>query len=319
VIHAVHRIDRVITLIVPTHNRCHTLSRVAESFYRQAAVSEIIFVDDAGSDDTKILVARLGREHAHILTKLIVNPSRLGAAQSRNAGVDAASNEYILFCDDDEYLQEGYAETCLKKLIAGDLGAVSGRRIYLLDGETQDQGLRRFGHGLRYARPFNEAICEYVNGAIFAGDIELPFTNAVILTRRFLLQRHPFDPYYARGNGYREETDYQMSLYIDGHRIGVTNDCHSFHLPPSEVRTGGQRTPHLRRIFWSVYYTNYFFRKYYRAYARKRGMVTPRWMALLMFAGFAVYREFLRPYAYPPALKLSCLWRDRRAAALRGS
>jgi glycosyltransferase involved in cell wall biosynthesis len=290
---------------------------VAESFYRQAAVSEIIFVDDAGSDDTKILVARLAREHAHILTKLIVNPSRLGAAQSRNAGVDAASNEYILFCDDDEYLQEDYAETCLRKLIAGDLGAVSGRRIYLLDGETQDQGLRRFGQGLRYARPFNEAICEYVNGAIFAGDIELPFTNAVILTRRSLLQRHPFDPYYARGNGYREETDYQMRLYIQGYRIGVTNDCHSFHLPPSEVRTGGQRSTRLRRIYWSIYYTNYFFGKYYAAYTRKQGRMTPRWAALMMFAVFAVYREFLRPFAYPPALRLSCWWRDRRAAALR--
>ena len=307
----------MISLIVPTRNRCHTLRRVAASYYRQAAVSEIIFVNDAGTDDSELLFAKLARENPNMSTRVITNAQRLGAAQSRNRGVEAATNEYVLFCDDDEYLEDGYGATCLKKLIQGDLGAVSGRRIYLLDGETPAQGLRRFGTGLRYARPCNTAICEYVNGAIFAGDIELPFTNAVILTRRELLQRYPFDARYCRGNGYREETDYQMNLYVQGHRIGVTNDCHSFHLPAAQVRTGGQAAKPLSRIFWSIYYTNYFFGKYYAAYARKRRLLTPRWGALAMFAGFAVYREFLRPVAYPSALRLSCWWRDRRAAQLR--
>jgi glycosyltransferase involved in cell wall biosynthesis len=306
-----------ITLIVPTRNRCHTLAQVAESYYRQRGVSEIIFVDDAGSDGTGELVARLGRQHTDIRTQLITNPRRLGAAQSRNAGVTAATNEFVLFCDDDEHLQEGYAETCLRKLVEGNLAAISGRRIYLREGEAITHGLRRFGNGLRYAKPFNEVICEYVNGAIFAGDIELPFTNAVILTRRSLLQRYPFDPHYATGNGYREETDYQMNLYVHDHRIGVTNDCHSFHLPPSQIRKGGQTTKPLRRIYWSVYYTNYFFGKYYAAYAKRRGMATPRWLALVYFTGFALYREFLRPLAYPAALWLSCWWRDRHAAQLR--
>jgi glycosyltransferase involved in cell wall biosynthesis len=304
----------MISLIVPTRNRCHTLKRVAESYYRQPGISEIIFVNDAGSDDTALLVASLAREHHDISTRVITNPRRLGAAQSRNTGVLAATNDYVLFCDDDEYLQDGYAETCLQKLLAGNLAAVSGRRIYLRDGETQAQGLRRFGIGLRFSRPFNPLICEYVNGAIFAGDIELPFTNAVILTRRSLLLRYPFDAFYARGNGYREETDYQMNLFVHGHRIGVTNDCHTFHLPASEIRTGGQAAHPLRRIYWSVYYTNYFFGKYYAAYARRQRLITPRWVAVGLFAGFALYREFLRPFAYPSALRLSCWWRDRRAA-----
>jgi len=308
---------RPITLIVPTRNRCHTLAQVAESYYRQAGVNEIIFVDDAGSDDTAELVARLTRQHSGIRTLLITNPHRLGAAQSRNAGVAAASNDFVLFCDDDEHLQEGYAENCLRKLVEGNLAAISGRRIYLREGEAITHGLRRFGNGLRYARPFNAVICEYVNGAIFAGDIELPFTNAVILTRRSLLRHYPFDPYYAAGNGYREETDYQMNLYVHGHRIGVTNDCHSFHLPPSQIRKGGQTTKPLRRVFWSIYYTNYFFGKYYDAFAKRRGIATPRWVALLSFAGFALYREFLRPLAYPAAMRLSCWWRDRHGAELR--
>ena len=307
----------MISLIVPTRDRCHTLRHVAASYYRQAAVSEIIFVNDGGTDDSELLFAKLARENPHMPTRHITNARRMGAAKSRNLGVEQATNDYVLFCDDDEWLEDGYAATCLKKLIAGDLGAISGRRIYLLDGETPAQGLRRFGKGLRHARPFNSAVCEYVNGAIFTGDIELPFTNAVILTRRELLQRYPFDPGYCRGNGYREETDYQMQLYIHGYRIGVTNDCHTFHLPASQVRTGGQASKRLSRIFWSIYYTNYFYGKYYAAYAKKQRMIMPRWGAVVMFTVFVVYREFLRPIAYPSALRLSCWWRDRRPTQLR--
>ena len=181
--------------------------------------------------------------------------------------------------------------------------AVSGRRVYMLDGETPVDAVRRFGNGLRRAPVFHRAICEYVNGARFDGDIALPFTNAVILTRASLLRRYPFDGFYARGNGYREETDYQMNLFVNGHAIYVTNDCHSIHLPPSQVSTGGQRTSGLARVYWSIYYTRYFFAKYYDRYASRLNMRLPRWAALIAFAGFAVYRQYLRPGLYRVAIR----------------
>jgi len=186
---------------------------------------------------------------------------------------------------------------------------VSGRRVYMFDGEAPEQALRRFGLGLRDAMPFHPLLCEYVNGARFEGDIRQPVTNAVILTRRDLLLRHPFDPHYARGNGYREETDYQMNLFVHGHDIWVTNDCHSFHLPMSQVRSGGQRTSAWRRIYWEVRYTRYFFAKYYDAYARRLGLMAPRGVALLAFGLFSVYKELLRPHLH----RLALAWSARSA------
>jgi glycosyltransferase involved in cell wall biosynthesis len=300
----------LISLIVPTRNRAHTLRRVAPSYFEQEGVDEIIFVSDAGDDDSFALIERIAAAYPQVRLKLLRNAQRLGASQSRNVGVLACANEHVLFCDDDEYLEPGYARTCLDKLQRTGAGAVSGRRVYMQEGETPAQALQRFGIGLRDSVPFRPLLCEYVNGARFAGDRRQPITNAIILTRRSLLLQHPFDGRYARGNGYREETDFQMNLFVHGHDIWVTNDCHSIHLPMSEVRTGGQRTSAWRRIYWENHYTRYFFGKYYDAYAHRLGLRSPRALALAAFMVFSVYKELLRPRLHRGVMAL-LKWRSR--------
>ena len=293
----------MITLIVPTRNRAHTLQLVAPSYFAQEDISELIFVSDAGDDDTAAVLGAIARQYPQKTWRLLRNETRLGASQSRNVGIAASTNDIILFCDDDEYLENGYARTLLRKLRALDAAAVSGRRIYLRPGESQPQALQRFGSGMRAAKPFRPLICEYVNGASFTGDLASPVTNAIILTKKSLLMKFPFDAHYARGNGYREETDFQMNLFVNGLDIYVTNECHSFHLPLAQVRTGGQRTRPLKRLYWSIYYTHYFFGKYYAGYARRLGMRAPRWLAVAAFSVFALYRETLRPTLYAAAMR----------------
>lgn len=294
----------MISLVVPTYNRAHTLRRVAPSYFTQDDVDEIIFVDDGGQDDTEQVLSRIAAMHPDRRWQLLRNETRHGAAQARNAGVRVCRNEYVLFCDDDEYLEPGYARTCLAKLTQYGAGAVSGRRVYMEDGETPIQAVRRFGDGLRRSSPFRRLACEYVNGARFSGDLKLPITNAVILTRRALLIMHPFDESYVEGNGYREESDFQMNLFVHGHDIWVTNDTHSVHLPPSAVRNVGTRTSRWHRVYWQNRYTRHFFGKYYAAYARRLGLSSPRSVALAAFFVFTLYKEFLHPTLRRVALSL---------------
>ncbi len=292
-------------MVVPTRNRAHTLRVVAPSFYAQEGVEEIVFVDDGSTDDTQAVLADLAARHPGVRTVVLRNAERQGASACRNRGVEALRARYVLFCDDDEMLEAGYARTCLRKLLEHGAGAVSGRRVYMLDGETPEAALRRFGTGMRRSAPFRFWLCEVVNGASFQGDMELPFTNAVIVTPTEFARRFGFDPEYAKGNGYREETDYQMNLFVNGYTIFVTNEVHSIHLSPSRVRTGGQRgAPALERIRWSVHYTDYFYRKYWARYAARTGVRVPKPVALACFAAFAAYREFLRPPLYRAAMAL---------------
>jgi glycosyltransferase involved in cell wall biosynthesis len=294
----------VITLIVPTRNRAHTLRLVAPSYFAQIGVDELIFVSDAGDDDTPDVIAELARQFPQKRVRVLRNQTRLGASQSRNVGVAASTNELILFCDDDEYLEAGYARILREKLQALNAGAISGRRIYMQPGESMPEALLRFGHGMRVTKPFRPLLCEGVNGARFYGDIAIPVTNAIILTRKSLLLKFPFDGYYSQGNGYREESDFQMNLFVNGFDIRVTNDCHSFHLPMSQVRTGGQRTSLLKRLYWSVYYTHYFYGKYYERYAQRLGLRSPRWFAFIVFSMHAAFRETLRPPLHAVAMRI---------------
>ncbi len=284
-----------ITIVVPTRNRAYTLRLVAESYFQQEGVDEIIFVDDAGADDTAWVIAGMAVQYPHVHVVMLRNEQRVGASASRNRGVAAVTNKLVLFCDDDESLQGGYAMVCRRKLAASGAAAVSGRRVNMLDGETWEEALARFGDGTRDVPPYNYLLCELTGGARYTGDVELPFTNAVILTWTDLVRQYGFDDYYARGNGYREETDYQMNLFVNQHTILQTNDTHSIHLSTSTVSTGGQRTARWRRVYWSVFYTHYFYKKYWYRYAKRIGLRSSQWSALAYFAAFSIYREFLRP------------------------
>lgn len=287
--------DSVITLIVPTRNRCHTLAIVAGSFYRLRLVDEIVFVVDAATDGSSEFLAGLATAHRGKKTVILENSRRLGTPASRMRGVCGATNDLILFCDDDLFLQPGYDEVCLRKLRETGGAAVSGRHLFRLPGEAPERAIARFGNGLSRRAPFNRLFCQFVADAYYEGDIRLPLTNACILTTKELLLKYPFDPFYNAGNGYREESDFQMNLFVNGHQVVATNDTHAVHLHRSEVQGGGNRVNRLSQIFWAVYYTDYFYRKYWARYAERVGLHCPRAAALLLFSLWSVYATLLRP------------------------
>jgi glycosyltransferase involved in cell wall biosynthesis len=286
----------MVTLIVPTRNRAYTLKLVARSFYRVRLVDEIVFVIDASTDDSEEYLRGLAAEYPHVVTRILVNDRRRGCGFCRMQGAEAARNELILYCDDDEFMEAEYAATCLGKLREGDhVGAVSGRRIFRQADEPPEAALARFGNGSSLQSPFKYAICELAHDALYLGDLRLPFTNTCILTRRELILRYRFDTFYVEGNGYREESDYQMNLFVNGYDIIVTNEAHTIHLHRSEVPSGGQRISRLGSIWWSTYYTAYFFEKYWDRYQVRLKVRIGRRRALALFVLHHTYMQFIRP------------------------
>jgi glycosyltransferase involved in cell wall biosynthesis len=295
----------MITMVVPTRNRAYTLRKVLPTYLSQDCVTEFILIDDDGDDDSEALLASLAPGYPHVACRYVRNETRRGASYGRQRGAELATNDTVLFCDDDEYLEAGYAKTCMVLLDRSGVGAVSGRRVYMRDGEEPAQALRRFGSGTRSRRFFDRTTLQIVNGARFSGVIEVPFTIANILTRKALLQQFPFDTHYAKGNGYREESDYQMNLYVHGHTILVTDDAHSIHMPYSEVRTGGQRIDKWRKLSWSIHYNNYFLDKYHAAYRRRAGIRTPTWAAKLLTSAYLAWFGIVRPSVYRVVTRLT--------------
>jgi glycosyltransferase involved in cell wall biosynthesis len=261
----------MISIIIPTFNRGYTLSQVLDSYCGQKFVQELIVVDDGGSDNSADIVDEFSRKYPQIKTVYLRNEKRKGAPFSKRRGIEAANCEFILFGEDDNFLEENYTEVCLEKLKSLKADIVSGRNFYRNPQEHIVSAVNRFHLGNQDVPPFDFRLFIINIGARFQGDVELPFTNAIFLARRELMLSHDFDTFYRKGNGFREESDIQAKIYSCGGKIIMTNNTHSVHMHRSEVKSGGQRVGHFADFFWPIYYTSYFFKKYYNPIMARQG------------------------------------------------
>ncbi len=94
-----------ISVIIPTHNRAHSISRAIESVLQQSLpAAEIIIVDDGSSDNTAALI------HGHFSDCRYLHQKNQGVSSARNRGIRAASGEWLAFLDsDDEWMPEKLA------------------------------------------------------------------------------------------------------------------------------------------------------------------------------------------------------------------
>ena len=93
------------SIVITTYNRLDLLKRALHSAFDQTVAAEIVVVDNASSDDTQSYLESLGDRILYIRNKINTNHS--GAV---NAGVEAASGDWLKLVDDDDYL----APNCLE-------------------------------------------------------------------------------------------------------------------------------------------------------------------------------------------------------------
>jgi glycosyltransferase involved in cell wall biosynthesis len=97
------------SVVITTYNRLELLKRAINSVFSQTNSCEVVVVDDCSSDDTQAYVTSLDSD------RLVYhrNQVNLGHAATVNAGVKAASGDWIKFLDDDDYL----APNCIEEMV----------------------------------------------------------------------------------------------------------------------------------------------------------------------------------------------------------
>jgi glycosyltransferase involved in cell wall biosynthesis len=139
-----------VAVVIPAHNRAHTLPACLESVLAQThAPKEIWVVDDRSTDDTAAVVAR----HAARGVRYLRLQQGRGAQAARNAGIHAATAPWIAFQDsDDTWLPQRLALQ-VEALRAAGAGA---------DTVVHGDGLKRTEPGGRVAPlkiPLTEGRC----------------------------------------------------------------------------------------------------------------------------------------------------------------
>lgn len=94
------------SVIIPVYNAEKTLNRCVDSILNQKFKDyEIILVNDGSADKSLELCRAYSDKYSNIVTVDKING---GASSARNAGLEIAQGEYILFVDSDDYVQQNY-------------------------------------------------------------------------------------------------------------------------------------------------------------------------------------------------------------------
>jgi glycosyltransferase involved in cell wall biosynthesis len=121
-----------ISVLIPCHNCFLTLPRAVRSVVKQAGVDvEAVLVDDASTDGfTRQTIAELAAEYDNVTVVLRSENGRIAAAL--NSGAEAASGDYLMRVDSDDWLAEG-ALARLAAVLDANAGigfAYGGRRYH---------------------------------------------------------------------------------------------------------------------------------------------------------------------------------------------
>lgn len=88
-----------VSVIIPTYNRSRLLQLAVESAFAQTYREvEVIVVDDGSTDDTAEAMARYDGRFIYL------RQANQGVAAARNAGIQAASGDYLTCLDDDDLI-----------------------------------------------------------------------------------------------------------------------------------------------------------------------------------------------------------------------
>lgn len=99
----------LISVIIPTYNRAHIISRAIDSVLKQTYSNwELIIVDDGSEDDTEEVVRRITKKNKGKI--FYFKQQNKGVSAARNLGIRKANGDYISFLDsDDEFLPKKLA------------------------------------------------------------------------------------------------------------------------------------------------------------------------------------------------------------------
>lgn len=224
-----------VSVVVPTYNRARFIEEAVESILAQSLPPlEVIIVDDGSTDDTANVCARFHEPVRYIRRQ------NEGAAAARNAGIRAATGDWVAFCDSDDLWKPRKLQLQMAALAVTGAGwSFTGFGLIDPDGRpvhTQKSGFAKAFEAEHFARwldlkqviSASETLTIYHGdafGMLFLGNVAL--TSTSVFSRELIDRAGLFDPTFWRA----EDTEFF-------HRISAHSEVAIIMEPLVDYRVG---------------------------------------------------------------------------------
>lgn len=154
----------LVSVVVPTYNRCEQLPRAIDSILKQTAQDlEVIVVDDGSSDDTPAVAKRFTDPRVRYLRR-----ENGGVCAARNTGIAAARGDWLAFLDDDdEWLPEKLSLQLAAAERAGtDVGLVGCVLLRRFEDLVSTVRWPADASGEVQAEPLLNSVCAFMQTAL---------------------------------------------------------------------------------------------------------------------------------------------------------
>lgn len=125
----------MVSVIVPVFNTGKYLHKCLNSLLSQTDSGiEIVIVDDGSTDESPAICDAYAKKYKNVV---VIHQANKGVSSARNAGIEAATGEYIGFVDSDDYVKENYIEV-MRKAMEEDGSDVAECNVERESGEKKE-------------------------------------------------------------------------------------------------------------------------------------------------------------------------------------
>ncbi len=198
-----------VSFVLVLHNRAPLSLVSLESAIANAGVSyELIVVDNASSDETRLMLDRLQG------AKIISNETNVGFGQACMQAAGCAEGEYLCFLNNDALLSPTAISAALANFANASVGAVGGK-VLLANGALQEAGsiVWSDGNALGYGRGDDPNAPQYN----FRRPVDYCSGVFLLTPRKLFAEFGGFSSEFAPA--YYEDTDYCMTLWQSGFQV----------------------------------------------------------------------------------------------------
>lgn len=195
------------SIIVPIYNVERYLEQCIESVLAQDFHNyELILVDDGSPDNSIDICLKYAKKYKNIV---FIHKTNGGLSDARNAGIQIARGEYLMFLDSDDYW-EGTQ-------ILSDLASIAHKKpdviindctFFFTDGKKETYPIKKDDLTFNYFNDFETLVSR---------NIYRPAAWSKVVRRNFLLDNHLFFP---KGKNHEDlDWSFELAKYIKSYAI----------------------------------------------------------------------------------------------------